>query len=499
MAKKVAKKIDRNAFLISILFVIFCLPIVLSVTRIGQEGTRQFSIYNTDWDGTSELRSTLESNGYEFRPIVSTLNTLTRTEESGVLAIIGPTVFFDPTETAALAYFIAKGGSVLIADDFGSANNILGLINTLLQTFIGQIPDASNLGFLGMKINGSLLMDAQEYHISPVMPVLRTFPGGFGGPDFSSISRVVTSFPSAIYFYGQSEADPDKLIWAPQYVYNHTATITPGCAVSTEDSWMETDKASARNGDFFPDEYEDGGVPFCVMMPIPLASLGVGNLLICSDPSIFVNDLMNIDIFDNRAFATQAFDWLDVNNTGIIYYDESHLSAATGRGILQIFDPFTYVSMYLRFVDSFTMFPLLAPLFPIITLIMLRRNRPKTKKPSPLLMTKIKQQRSRSFFAAKMTWYMNYQQFAKALDLLYKRLVRRLKQKLGLETEIDVEQVINLLGSNFPHQFNMNEVNGTLRRIDEILNKTQKTTEEEFTKLVLELKSIEDIVTKRNL
>jgi len=494
-----ANQFDRNAFLISVLFIIFCLPIVLSVTRIGQEGTRQFSIYNTDWDGTSELRSTLESNGYEFQPIVSTLNTLTRTEEGGVLAIIGPTVYFDPSETLALAYFIANGGSVIIADDFGSANNILGLINTLLQTFIGQVPDAQGLNFLGMRINNTLLMDAQEYHISPVMPVIRNFPGGFGGPDFSGISRVVTSYPSAIYFYGQSEANPDKLIWAPQYTYNHTSTITPGCAISTPNSWMETDIASAKNGDFFPDEYEDGGVPFSVMIPIPLSVLGVGNILICSDPSIFVNDLMNIDIFDNKEFTLRAFDWLDINNTGTIYYDESHLSAATGRGILQIFDPFSYVKMYLRFVDSFTMFPLLAPLFPIITLIMLRRNRPKTKKPSPLLMTKIKQQRSRSFFAAKMTWYMNYQQFGKALDLLYKRMVRRLQKKLVIETELDVEQVINLLGTNFTHQFNISEVNATLRRVDDILKKTRKITEEEFTELVLELKSIEDIITKRNL
>jgi hypothetical protein len=235
------------------------------------------------------------------------------------------------------------------------------------------------------------------------------------------------------------------------------------------------------------------------MIPIPLSILGVGNILICSDPSIFVNDLMNIDIFDNKEFALRAFDWLDINNTGTIYYDESHLSAATGRGILQIFDPFSYVRMYLRFVDSFTMFPLLAPLFPIITLIMLRRNRPKTKKPSPLLMTKIKQQRSRSFFAAKMTWYMNYQQFGKALDLLYKRMVRRLQKKLVIETELDVEQVINLLGTNFPHQFNINEVTATLRRVDDILKKTRKITEEEFTELVLELKSIEDIITKRNM
>ncbi|MHA1126466.1 MAG: DUF4350 domain-containing protein [Candidatus Heimdallarchaeota archaeon] len=494
-----AKKFDRNAFLISILFIIFCLPIVLSVTRIGQVGTRQFSIYNTNWDGTSELRSTLESNGYEFRPIVSTLNTLTRTEEAGVLAIIGPTVFFDPSETAALAYFIARGGSVILADDFGSANNILSLINTILQTFIGQIPDAPSINFLGMKINNSLLMDSLSYHLSPVMPVLREFPVNTGGPDLTSISRVVTSFPSAIYFYGPSEADSEQLIWAPQYTYNSSVTITPGIAVSTDKAWLETDIEGAKNGDFFPDDYETGGVPFSVMMALPLGAVGVGNILICSDPSIFVNDLMNLPSYDNRQLAVTLFDWLDINNTGVIYYDESHLSAATGRGILQIFDPFSYVRMYLRFVDSFTMFPLLAPLFPIITLLMLRRNRPKTKKPSPLLMTKIKRQRSRSFFAARMTWYINYQQFDEALVLLYRRLVRRLQKKLGLVAEIDVEQVINLLGTHFPHQFNMNETSAMLLRVADILNNKRKITEEEFTELVLEIRSIEDIVTKRNL
>jgi len=92
-------KFNRNTFILSIIFIIFCLPIILSVTRIGQEGTRQFSIYNEYWDGTSDLRENLEGEGFEFHPVVSTLNSLTRLDgdELGVLAIIGPTIFFDPT------------------------------------------------------------------------------------------------------------------------------------------------------------------------------------------------------------------------------------------------------------------------------------------------------------------------------------------------------------------------------------------------------------------
>ena len=98
MAKKEKKtvfsRIDKDAFLLSIIFIIFCLPLFLSFTRIGQEGSRQFSIYNTSWDGTSDLRVQLEQQGFEFHPVVSTLNALTRLDEMGVLAIIGPTIFF---------------------------------------------------------------------------------------------------------------------------------------------------------------------------------------------------------------------------------------------------------------------------------------------------------------------------------------------------------------------------------------------------------------------
>ncbi|NHJ33316.1 MAG: DUF4350 domain-containing protein [Asgard group archaeon] len=493
-------KFNRNAFILSVVFIIFCLPIILSVTRIGLEGTRQFSIYNEFWDGTSTLRENLEGQGFEFKPVVSTLNALTRlnNDSLGVLAIIGPTKFFDPTETAALAYFIMRGGSVIIADDFGRANDILGLVNTVIAPFVSQI-NASILGMstlplAGMKINKSLLMDAYSYHLSPVMPVLRNFIELPGSVSMSGVSRVVTSYPSSISFLGYDN-DTGETKWVPTFSYQGIP-FASGIAVSSSSSWLEKDVEAAKQGDYYPDEDEWRGVPFSVMVPIPLGAVGVGNILICSDPSIFINELMELPGYDNAQLASNVFNWLDFSNSRTIFYDESHLSSSrTGRFALGIIDPFEYVRMYLRYVDSFTMFPLLAPMFPFIVFMFLRRRYPRSKGPSPLLMTKVKQSRSRSFFAAKMTWYMNYQQFSNALDLIYKRLKRRMIKKYAVSDDLGPEKIVELLDTHFPNQFNLKDVDKMLKNIELIIQKSKRISEEEFTDLVFELKNIEETTT----
>ena len=493
-----ARKFDRNAFMLSVLFIIFCLPIVLSVTRIGAEETRQFSVFNTNWDGTSILRNNLESAGYEFHPVVSTLNTLTRIDNLGVLALIGPTTFFDPTETAALAYFIMRGGSVIIADDFGSANDILGLVNAIIAPFVDNIDTTgfgiSGVPLQGLRINKSLLMDYQSYHRSPVMPVIRTFISGSGLPSFGGVSEVVTSYPSAISFLAYDEVT-DTTRWVPSFSIGGVS-VPSGIAVSTSHSWLEKDVEKAKNGEFYPDEDEWRGVPFSIMVPMPLGSVGLGNILLCTDPSIFINELMSMPQYDNAQLAYNLFDWLDINGSRRIFYDEGHLSPSKGRAPLSIFDPFSYVSMYLKYVNSFTMFPLLAPFFPIIALIFLRRNYPKSKGKSPLLMTKIKQQKSRSFFAAKMAWYVNYEQYDKALSVLYKRLKRRLDRKFDCGLDIKSKEIADILEEQYPGTFNYNHVLKNLSNVELFTDKKKKITEDDFLALVLEMKNIEEIILK---
>ncbi len=493
-----ARKFDRNVFMLSILFIIFCLPIFLSVTRIGSEETRQFSIYNTNWDGTSILKENLENEGYEFQPVVSTLNSLTRIDNLGVLALVGPTIFFDPTETVALAYFIMRGGSVLIADDFGSANDILGLVNAIIAPFLDSI-DTSGFGVAGiplqgLKVNKSLLMDYESYHLSPVMPVIKYFISGDGLPSTSGVTQVVTSYPSAISFLAYDEAT-DTTHWVPAFSIGGVP-IPSGIAASTSHSWLEKDVDKARNGDFIMDDDEWSGIPFSIMVPMPLGAVGLGNILICTDPSIFINELMSMPQYDNAQYASNLFDWLDINGSRTIFYDEGHLAPSKGRAFLSIFDPFSYVSMYLRYINSFTMFPLLAPFFPIIAFIFLKRNYPKSRGMSPLLMTKIKQKKSRSFFAAKMAWYVNYEQYDKALNVLYKRLKRRLDRKFDCGLNIDSNQIMELLENQYSGKFNYNHLLKNLKSVEQFTEKKKKITEEDFLALVLELKNIEDIITK---
>jgi hypothetical protein len=483
----------KNIFLLLVLFFAFCLPIILSITRIESEETRQFSIYNTGWDGTSLLREDLENSGFEVTPIVSTLNTLTRTNEMGVLVINGPSIFFDPSEVIALSYFIMRGGSVLLADDFGSANNILSMINTFITPFLGEI-NTQGFPIRGIKINQSLLMDSQSFHRSPVMPVLRTFYSGPSFPSFYGVSEVVTSYPSAITFL-VTNPETNRTRWVPTFSFEGI-NIPGGIMVSTNKSWLEKDVTKAEQGDYFPDDDEWGNVPFSVLLPIPLGSEGFGNILLCSDPSIFINELLTMNQYDNLQFARNVISWLDYQNTGRIYYDESHLANAAGKSVASVIDPVSYIRLYLRTIDSLTMFPLLAPFIPLILFFVLRANYPKSDGSSPLLITKIKQGRSRSYFAKKMSLYMNYKKFDQALHLIYRRLKRQLHRKFVFKKDaIEADEIISLLQEKYSERFNIEEVTESLERIEFVIRKNKKISEKEFTQLVRELKNIEQIVT----
>ncbi len=91
-----------------------------------------FSIYNTEWNGMSQFRTQIEGNGYTPLAIQASMSVVTRYNGSAVLMIIGPVRDFTVDATLTIFQHLMAGGSIVIADDFGTANRSFAILNDFL-------------------------------------------------------------------------------------------------------------------------------------------------------------------------------------------------------------------------------------------------------------------------------------------------------------------------------------------------------------------------------
>lgn len=136
--KRIKRYITTTAMIM--LFFFSIAPMILAA--FPNSSTNQaFSIYNIEYDGLSIVRNDLESitnsrgtaSLYRTTSLISNLNALNRFNGSGVLVIVGPAANFDATETFSVLLYLLRGGSLIIADDFGTGNQILEPIFDLFE------------------------------------------------------------------------------------------------------------------------------------------------------------------------------------------------------------------------------------------------------------------------------------------------------------------------------------------------------------------------------
>ncbi|MHA1944227.1 MAG: hypothetical protein ACW96M_07515, partial [Candidatus Thorarchaeota archaeon] len=109
-----------------ILFILSWMPVtVLAVGPIFGQTSQynyDFSIYNEGDFGLSQFSSSIADTGRETLSIQASMSVASRYNGSAVIAIMGPVRDFTLDATVVLFTHLMTGGSVLIADDFGSAN-----------------------------------------------------------------------------------------------------------------------------------------------------------------------------------------------------------------------------------------------------------------------------------------------------------------------------------------------------------------------------------------
>jgi hypothetical protein len=120
------------AFLIFICILFLLLPVAVPLIKTSAE----FSIFNTNWNGCSKLARLLAERG-EIVPLLNPYNSVGLERLDGVLIVIGPNLDFSSLEAEEVKKFLENGGTLFIADDFGTANGLLEKLG-MKTRFSGQ-------------------------------------------------------------------------------------------------------------------------------------------------------------------------------------------------------------------------------------------------------------------------------------------------------------------------------------------------------------------------
>ncbi len=111
-------------------------PIAVPVFKSSAD----LSIFNTNWDGLSKF-ARLAAEMREVRPIFYPYNVAQIGNAGGVLLIFAPDIEFSQAEAEEVKKFLEKGGTLFIADDFGTSNSLLEKLGIKARFYGREVRD----------------------------------------------------------------------------------------------------------------------------------------------------------------------------------------------------------------------------------------------------------------------------------------------------------------------------------------------------------------------
>lgn len=220
--------------------------------------TASFSPANPSWNGLSQLQATVNAVPME------NYSTIANQGEGEVLLIVGPSLPYTPGQVSALRDFLNSGGTLVLADDYGSGNSLL-----------------SGIG-LNTTISGYALADPGVNLGNSELPVVQTSD--------RSAPTIALDYPSSLD------------------IADRAAKVE---ASSSSFSYLDL------NGTGSPSPRYPVG-PFTVMATIPYAK---GNVTLISDSGIFINAMMGKE--DNTQLLKDL-----VAGKGVVLLDVAHWGAS---------------------------------------------------------------------------------------------------------------------------------------------------------------------------
>jgi hypothetical protein len=275
----VASRLRRSYAAVAVMAVAIAL-LIISMTAPVASSSADFSIFNSGWNGTSQLAVLtyqtgkfapafqVQSTGTDVTIEQADLTTIDLDPDANALVIIGPTKAFTSAEGAHVSEFVRAGGELLLADDFGTGNSLLQGIGAT------------------SRFSGDLVVDL-AYDKQPEFSVLfdlRT------DPLTKNVSTLLLNYPSSLSI---------------------NTTTTEAVAYSSIASWLDT------NGN----RLQEWGEPRGPFPMIARERMGAGSILLISDPSVLINGMR--DNMDNGVFGTNVIDEVCAGRTAV-YFDESH-------------------------------------------------------------------------------------------------------------------------------------------------------------------------------
>jgi hypothetical protein len=231
-----------------------------------------FSTYNTAWNGASDAKAVVASDGYSTRSIFA-LSEIGSSGD-GVFFMLNPnsSVGFSGGDASTLQSFVKNGGNLVLANNFGNGNAVL-----------------SGLGVLGeARFNGSLLEDNVSKGVDAALPLITNV----------NASGLTAGVHELYFNYG-------------------TVLDTSGGNVTVLALSAPTSYLMAPAGGNATVNATIGAHPVLATL-----DYGNGHIVLLSDPSVFSNDMLGQA--DNQQLLTSMLTNLTHGNTAVpIMFDES--------------------------------------------------------------------------------------------------------------------------------------------------------------------------------
>jgi hypothetical protein len=226
--------------------------LVLSLVVAASTSSSAFGSYNSAWDGATDLRGMATDGGADARVVTNVSAYPTDDADGTVAVVLAPQEPYTETETARLRRFVASGGTLVVAEDFGRPGA------TLLDDL-----DTS------MRVTGAPLRDERYYYEGPGLPEARNTSAEL---DAAGVESVTLNYPSTL-----RAGEGEVLVRSSAYAYVD------------------------RNRN----EELDDNESLAARPIVAREAIGSGQVIAVSDPSLFLNAML--DRPGNTAFVEWLF------------------------------------------------------------------------------------------------------------------------------------------------------------------------------------------------
>ena len=281
------------ATVFGIAFLLLFVPVVIPM--LSREA--DCSVFNRSWNGSSTFYfdylidvgiDTIPGNEETYlNTTLTSLSSLDVVPAETMILILGPTSSYGGGELEYIKTYLESGGVVILCDDFGTGNEILSSLD------------------VSERFSNQLMLDL-AYDMSG------TFPVAYRSED-------------AAFSYTLLLNNPSTISGATRPILQSSAT-----------SFIDSD------GDNLKDEDEGFG-SFVLASSV---EYGAGMLLLVSDPSIFINTM--IDEKDNYEAAVSLIRYAGGDRT--LYVDEAHYLAASELRVVDIVVATTHNTLFMAVV-----------------------------------------------------------------------------------------------------------------------------------------------------